>query len=267
MEKRYEFGQKEKEVVEFWKDSGVFDFDENASGEVFSVDTPPPTVSGKLHIGHVFSYTHADLISRYQRMTGKNVFYPMGFDDNGLPTERFVEKKRGLNIGQIGRPEFIKICLEESALARKDFERVWRSLGLSVDWSRAYSTISPEVTKVSQYSFIDLYKKGLVSRKAEPYLFCTTCRTAVSQAELDWKEKPGKFNTLEFKAETGQSLLVATTRPEMLPACVAIFFHPDDNRYKDLEGKEATVPVFGHKVKIIADTSADPEKGTGLVMC
>lgn len=267
MDKLYQSKEQEKKVANFWKETAVFSFVKKNTDNIFSIDTPPPTVSGKLHIGHVFSYTHADLLARYARMTGKNVFYPMGFDDNGLPTERFVTKKRELEISKIGRPEFIKICLEESHLAEKEFEKLWTSLGLSVDWNLVYSTISPEVIKTSQFSFIDLYNKGFVERKAEPFLYCTTCKTSVAQADLDWVEKPGKFYTIEFETDSGQKLLIATTRPELLPACQAIFFNPNDARYSALNGQFAQIPVFGQRVKILADDNVDPEKGTGLVMC
>lgn len=267
MDKLYQSKEQEKKIANFWKEESVFNFIKKKADKIFSIDTPPPTVSGKLHIGHVFSYTHADLLARYARMTGKTVFYPMGFDDNGLPTERFVAKKRELEISKIGRPEFIKICLEESLLAEKEFEKLWTSLGLSVDWNLVYSTISPEVIKTSQFSFIDLYRKGFIERKAEPFLYCTTCKTSVAQADLDWVEKPGKFYTIEFEAESGQKLLIATTRPELIPACQAILFHPSDTRYSSLNGQFAKIPLFDRTIKILADESVDPEKGTGLVMC
>ncbi len=267
MDKQYPYSEREKQIANFWAEQNVFHFDPEGRAEIFIVDTPPPTVSGKLHIGHVFSYTHADLICRYQKMLGKNVFYPMGFDENGLPTEKFVTKKSEIKIGQISRAKFRKICLEECAIVKKEFETLWRSLGLSIDWSISYSTISKEVMRASQYSFVDLYEKGFIQRKAEPFIYCTTCRTSVAQAELDWQEKSSTFNTLEFTSESGQPLYIATTRPELLPACVAIFFHPADTRYQHLAGTTATVPVFGQQVKLLPDPVVDPEKGTGLVMC
>jgi valyl-tRNA synthetase len=266
MEKRYSHLEQENKISQHWEEQETFSF-KNDGKEVFSIDTPPPTVSGSLHIGHVFSYTHTDLIARYQRMLGKDVFYPMGFDDNGLPTERFVEKKCGVRGHEMKRSEFIDLCLKECGLAEKEFEILWKRLGLSIDWSHTYSTISPRVRKISQYSFIDLYKKGLVSRKSEPSLYCTTCTTSVAQAELDSSDVASTFNTIEFSSESGDPLLIATTRPELLPACVAVFYHPNDERYKKLEGQKATTPVFGKSVPILPDEMADPEKGTGLVMC
>lgn len=267
MDKRYDHKIQESKIAKLWQDLGIFKFDKASKKEVFSIDTPPPTVSGSLHIGHVFSYTHTDFLARYHRMCGKNVFYPMGFDDNGLPTEKYVLKKRKVSIGDLSRSEYAKICHEETEVARGIFKKLWTNLGLSVDWDRSYSTISKEVVRISQHSFLDLYDKGLVERKAEPFLYCTACRTSVAQAELEWKEKPGVFNTIIFDGPDGQKLEIATTRPELLPACAAIFFHPDDSRYSSLEGKAAKTPIFGKDVKILPDSSVDPEKGTGLVMC
>lgn len=267
MDKIYQSREEERKIVDFWKRSKTFDFVKDKNREILSIDTPPPTVSGKLHIGHIFSYTHADLLARYARMINKNVFYPMGFDDNGLATEKFVAKKRGIKIEKMDRTEFSKICIEESLLAEKEFENLWSNLGLSVDWNLVYSTISPKVIKTSQFSFIDLFKKGLAIRKTEPFLYCTTCTTSVSQADLDWVERSGKFYTIEFEGQSGQPLLIATTRPELLPACQAILFHPDDNRYKALNGSFAKIPLFDRKIKVLADPDVNPEKGTGLVMC
>ena len=268
MDKRYEYQTIEKEIQEFWDLKQPYLFDEkNKKKEVFSIDTPPPTVSGSLHIGHIFSYTQTDLIARYKRMQGFNVFYPMGFDNNGLPTERFVEKKHKIRAHMLSRAEFIKLCLKESEEMATVFSKLWKSMGLSIDWTKSYSTISDRVRKISQYSFLELHKKNLVYKQQEPALYCTTCRTTVAQAELDSAEIASTFNDIIFETFDGSELLVATTRPELLPGCVAIFYHPDDERYKKLVNKKAIVPVFGQEVPILADETVDREKGTGLVMC
>ncbi len=267
MDKVYNHTLSEKEARELWAHEKVYDFHVDPDKKVFSIDTPPPTVSGSLHIGHVYSYTHQDLIARFKRIRGFNVFYPQGFDDNGLATERFVEKKNGVKAHLMKRSEFIELCLKESHEAEKAFAELYKQLGLSIDWSKTYSTISPNVRKISQHSFIELFKKGLAYRKTEPALYCTTCRTSVAQAELDDSDISSTFNDIEFTTTDGEKLIIATTRPELLPACVAIFYHPSDTRYTKLSGKKAIVPVFGQQVSIISDEKVDPEKGTGLVMC
>ncbi len=266
MDIKYDHLESQK-VSEIWEKENLYKFDPNSKKPVFSIDTPPPTVSGSLHIGHIFSYTHTDIIARYKRMSGYNIFYPMGFDDNGLATERFVEKKHQTKAHLMKRAEFIKLCLEESGIVEKEFENLWKQMGLSIDWSKTYSTISKKARRISQYSFIDLYNKGLITRKEEPSLYCTTCRTSVAQAELDSSEISTTFNDIEFSTENSEKLVIATTRPELLPACVAVFFNPTDSRYKHLENKFAITPIFNKKVKIIADELVDKEKGSGLVMC
>lgn len=267
MEKLYEHLKHEQSAQTLWNTNRVYAYDPNKSEKAYSIDTPPPTVSGTLHIGHVFSYTHADLVARYKRMKGYNVFYPMGFDDNGLPTERFVEKKNSTKAHLMKRSEFIALCLKETHEVEKLFENLWRQIGLSIDWSKTYSTISEQVRRTSQYSFIELYNKQLVYRKQEPALYCTTCRTSVSQAELDSAEVASSFNNIEFTTEDGQKLVIATTRPELLPACVAVFFHPEDERYKHLTNTFAITPIFEKPVRMMPDEKVDPAKGTGLVMC
>lgn len=267
MDKLYDHQRCEKEVRDLWKQENVYGFDKNNQDQVYSIDTPPPTVSGTLHIGHIFSYCHTDFVARYKRMRGHNVFYPMGFDDNGLPTERYVEKKNSTKAHLMPRSEFIALCLKETESVEKVFEDLWCTVGLSVDWSLIYSTISDKARKISQESFIELHKKGLAYRKKEPSLYCTTCRTSVAQAEIDSQEIASNFNDIAFQTEDGKELVIATTRPELLPACVAVFYHPDDARYQDLHGKKALVPLFGRAVPILPDDGVNPEKGTGLVMC
>lgn len=267
MEKKYEQSLYDAEMQKKWAEENIYTCNSDSSKELFSIDTPPPTVSGSLHIGHVFSYTQTDIIARFKRLSGYNVFYPFGFDNNGLPTERFVEKKHKVSGYHMKRSDFIELCAKESSFVEKEFEKLWQRLGISADWKNTYSTISSKVRALSQRSFLDLLKKGYVYRKEEPALYCTTCFTSVAQAELDDVETPSYFNDIEFKTTDGKPLLIATTRPELLPSCVALFFNPDDARYKDLLSTKAVVPLFNYEVPILADELVDPEKGTGLVMC
>ena len=266
MEKKYNFKEQQEQVRSLWEQFQTYAFNEG-DGPLFSIDTPPPTVSGSLHIGHIFSYTQTDIIARYKRMTGHAVFYPFGFDDNGLPTERFVEKKCKVRAHSMSRTDFINLCLEQTADVEQQFKNLWQRIGLSVDWQKWYATISPVSRKISQESFIRLYKKGYIYLQYEPALYCTTCRTSVAQAELDDIQKTSTFNDIVFTATNGTELVIGTTRPELLPSCVALFYHPDDSRYMHLKGSKAVVPLFGHEVPILPDDSVDPDKGTGLVMC
>ncbi len=265
--KRYDPQTIEPRLQAFWLEAGTYQFSPDAVGPVFAIDTPPPTVSGKLHLGHVYSYTHPDLLARFWRMNGYNVFYPMGYDDNGLPTERLVERDYGFSVAQLGRSGFIQKCLEISAEAEKVYQALWKRVGLSVDWRYTYRTIDELSQRTSQTSFLDLYRKGLVYRKRAPTIWCPECHTAIAQAELNDLERQSEFLTLSFTLEDGGTLPIATTRPELLPACVAIFVHPDDARFRALVGRRARVPLFGQEVPIRADPGADPEKGTGVVMC
>lgn len=276
--KRYDPGEAEPRWQARWQAVGSYHFSTETERPVYSIDTPPPTVSGKLHLGHVYSYTHTDLMARFRRMAGYNVFYPMGYDDNGLATERLLERWLGISAAQVGRRAFIVKCLQVSEEAEKDYQALWQRLGLSIDWRYTYRTIDENSRRISQRSFIDLYRKGLVYRKYAPAIWCPECQTAIAQAELNDLERPSEFVTLAFpvnlpsiSAGGGQgaqkAIEVATTRPELLPACVAVFVHPEDERYRDLIGKLATVPLSGQKAPILADPAADPEKGTGAVMC
>jgi len=266
MEKKYDFHQSEQQMQKLWEQGKTYATPRD-NKPVFSIDTPPPTVSGSLHIGHIFSYTQTDIIARYKRMSGFSVFYPFGFDDNGLPTERFVEKKRGIRAQNLSRSEFIKVCLEETVAVEKQFESLWQRMGLSVDWEKCYSTIDESSRRISQASFIELYKKGYVYRKDEPALYCTVCQTSVAQAELDDALEPSVFYDLKFSDEAGNPLVIATTRPELLPSCVAVLYNPNDSRYQHLKGKQARVPLFDLTVPLLADEQVMMDKGTGLVMC
>ena len=264
--KRYDAGEAEPRWQKHWEETGIYCFNRFPDRPIYSIDTPPPTVSGAIHIGHVFSYVQAEVIARFWRMRGMNVYYPFGFDDNGLPSERLVEKEKGVTAPEVGREEFVRMCLELTREYEDEFKVFWRSLGISVDWDENYSTIDPDSQRISQRSFLDLYRKGYVYRKEAPTLWCPECHTAIAQADIEDAEHGSVFYDVVFK--TGErELLISTTRPELLPACVGMFAHPDDGRYGDLIGRRAVVPLFGHDVPIMADDRADPEKGTGLVMC
>ena len=263
----YDQAAVEKKWQRHWLAAKTYAWDETIAREdSYVIDTPPPTVSGTLHMGHVFSYTQADFIARFQRMTGKNVFYPMGFDDNGLPTERLVEKQLKVRAVDKTREEFIQLCLGVSEEARKEFRALFESIALSVDWAQEYHTISKEARELSQLSFLDLVKKDEAYRAQRPFYWDPIDQTAIASAEIEDKELPSFANDIIFTCE-GQPLTIMTTRPELLPACVALFCHPDDTRYTKLHGKQAEVPLFGFSVPIRTDDTVDMEKGTGLMMC
>jgi len=276
-----------------WDTAGVYTFDRSkARDQVFSIDTPPPTVSGSLHVGHVFSYTHTDTIARFQRMRGRAVFYPMGWDDNGLPTERRVQNYFGVRCEPslpydpdfeppagdsgtqsgkqqqipVSRRNFIELCERLTAQDEVAFEAMWRRLGLSVDWSLTYQTIDTRARAISQRAFLRNLARGEAYLTEAPTLWDVTFRTAVAQAELEDRERPGAYHQLVFHGPDRQDLQVATTRPELVPACVALVAHPDDERYQPLFGQTATTPVFGVEVPIVAHRLADREKGTGMAM-
>ncbi len=263
--KHYDFKASEEKWQRFWEEQGLFRFDPDADGEVYSVDTPPPTVSGKMHLGHAFSYAQQDYVVRFQRMRGKKVFYPFGTDDNGLPTERLVEKERKVRAQSMTRDEFRKLCLDYVTETKPAFIKDWVRLGMSCDFSQSYSTIDPHCQKTAQKSFLDLYQKGYLARKETPVAWCPKCQTAIAQAEFESVDMTSHFNDIIFKAGE-EELIIATTRPELLPACVALCHHPDDQRYAHLKGKFAKVPLFNEDVPIITDETVDPEKGTGLMM-
>lgn len=266
--KRYPSAEVEARWKLYWEEQGIFHFrGEGPREHIYSVDTPPPTVSGDLHIGHVFSYTHQDFIVRYKRMRGFEVFYPFGFDDNGLPTERLVERVKGVRAAELPRDEFIKLCLEVSQEQEVKFRDLWQAVGLSCDWTEVYTTISVRSRRISQRSFLRLLRDGHLYRKESPTLWCPECRTAIAQAEIEDQEREGEFHEILFTASDGRRIPIATTRPELLPACVAVFVHPDDERYRDLVGQKLRTPHFNQEVEVMADEMADPEKGTGIVMC
>lgn len=268
MEGNYNHLQAEQKWQQNWATSNLYDWDINEpKANSFIIDTPPPTVSGFLHMGHVFSYTQTDFVARYKRMSGKNVFYPIGFDDNGLATERLVEKLRDIKAGQMHRDEFRKICEEVVLDAEEEFRGLFREIALSVDWNQEYRTVSQSTIQISQMSFLDLVKNGHAERRLAPTFWDPVDRTAIAQAEIEDKEKQGVMNDVVFKTEDGQDVTISTTRPELIPACVALLYHPEDDRYKHLQGKHAITPIWGAKVPIIADSEVAIDKGTGLVMC
>ncbi len=255
----------ESEILRFWEKEKIYKFNEKTKKKIFSIDTPPPTVSGKMHMGHAFSYSQQDFIARFKRMSNFNVFYPFGTDDNGLPTERLIEKLKSVKSKSMPRQEFIKLCLKTLKEITPDFVQDWKNIGISSDYNINYSTIDKNSQKISQNSFIELYKKGLIYKEKFPTIYCPECQTPVAQAELEDKAKTTFFTTLRFKSGN-QELPIATTRPELLAACVAVFINPKDKRYKALIGKKALVPLFNYEVPIIADESANMEKGTGALM-
>ena len=277
----------ESKWMQTWDHAGTYSFDRSANREnVFSIDTPPPTVSGSLHVGHVFSYTHIDCVARYQRMNGKSVFYPMGWDDNGLPTERRVQNYFGVRCDPslpyaanfqppaepgkdqiaISRRNFVELCEQLTVEDEKAFEELWRRLGTSVDWKLTYQTIDSRARAVSQRMFLNNLSRGEAYQSEAPTLWDVTFRTAVAQAELEDRERPGAYHRISFHKPDGNPLFIETTRPELIPACVALVAHPDDERYQPLFGTTVTSPIFGVEVPVLAHTLADPEKGSGIAM-
>ena len=272
-----------------WDESDVYRFDRShPRAAVYSIDTPPPTVSGSLHVGHVFSYTHTDLVARFHRMRGAEVFYPMGWDDNGLPTERRVQNYFGVRCDptlpydpafqppaeppkppvSVSRPNFIALCERLTVEDEKAFERLWRFLGLSVDWSMTYATIGKRAQRVSQLAFLRLLRRGLAYQTEAPTLWDVDFKTAVAQAELEDRDMSAAYHRVRFEAGAAdrKAVEIETTRPELIPACVALVAHPDDERYKPLFGTDVVTPLFGVRVPIKGHALADPEKGSGIAM-
>lgn len=261
----FDFRETENKWKTFWDEEKLYSSKNLTSKTIYSVDTPPPTVSGAMHIGHAFSYAQQDFIVRFKRMSSGNVFYPFGTDDNGLPTERLVEKLNQVKSKEMGRTEFIELCLKTLKNILPQFIQDWKDLGISCDFNRVYSTIDDDSRKIAQKGFIDLYKNKHVYKKKFPTIWCPECQTSIAQAELEDKESKSLFSTLKFLV--GKEVLpIATTRPELLGACVAVFVNPKDKRYKKYVGKKAIVPLFNMEVPIFEDESAQIDKGTGAMM-
>ncbi len=262
---KYDSQEVEDRIRRFWENEKIYKFNKK-KGEIYSIDTPPPYASaGHLHVGHALSYTQFEIVARIMRMLGKNVYFAPGYDDNGLPTEKYVEEKLGINKAKTNRVDFRKICLQESKKVEDVYTKnVFKKLGHSFDWDLLYQTISPESQKVSQTAFLRLIKKKECYRAKEPCIWCPKHETALAQAEVEDLNRTTKLNYIEFG--NSKKILIATTRPEFLASCVGIFVHPDDKRYKNLIGKEIEVPLFNYNVKIMQDESVDPEFGTGILM-
>jgi len=266
--KNYDYQTAEKRISQYWEDNNIYKFEMNdKAGNIYSVDTPPPYVSSAhLHVGHVMSYSQAEFIIRYKRMKGFNVFYPMGFDDNGLPTERYVEKKYKINKSKITRGDFIDLCLKETKAGIEIYKSLWKSAGISADYGLSYSTIDARCRKTSQKSFLGLYGKGLIERRKEPILWCPQCRTSLAQADVVIEEAAGVLYDIEFKSSSGKSLIISTTRPELLGGCVAVYANPADKRYNFLKGQSIKTPLYDKDVPLKYDESVDMNYGTGLMM-
>jgi valyl-tRNA synthetase len=271
-----------------WEQDGTFRFDRTKTrDQVYAIDTPPPTVSGSLHVGHVFSYTHTDAVARFQRMRGLEVFYPMGWDDNGLPTERRVQnyfgvrcdptvpydpsftppEKPGKDQVAVSRRNFVELCEQLTAEDEHVFEDLWRTLGLSVDWSMTYATIDERSRRVAQRAFLRNLARGEAYASDAPTLWDVDFRTAVAQAELEDRELPGAYHRIGFpRGDGGEPVFIETTRPELIPSCVALVAHPDDARYQPLFGSTVRTPLFGVEVPVHPHPLADPEKGSGIAM-
>ncbi len=267
LDKKYSAQEKETKWLDYWKEQETYKFIPDGR-EIFSIDTPPPTVSGKIHIGHIFSYSQAEMVARYKRLRGFNIFYPFGFDDNGLPSERLVEKEQRKKAHQIGREEFSKLCYETTDKYENEFKELFSKMGVSTDWNLAYKTVSPSTIKISQMSFLDLVQKNHCYHKESPALWCTECLTSIAQAELETKTTTTTFNYLKFTTvEDNQEFVIATTRPELLPAIVCVFVNPEDEKNKGMIGKTARIPIVDVEVPIMADEKVAIDKGTGIVMC
>lgn len=289
---QYNPAEVEKKWRTVWEEKGIFKWDPaRPRVETYVIDTPPPTVSGSLHLGHTFSYTQTDVLVRYKRMRGMNIMYPMGWDDNGLPTERRVQNKFGIScdatlpydpewkptlvdssqakaqrLTPVSRRNFIEACTLVTLEDEGAFKDLWQHLALSVEWQQEYSTVGKHCIHTSQLSFLDLIKKGYVYQAVAPTLWDVTFQTAVAQAEVEDREVQGHFHDIRFGIQGGGSFVIATTRPELLAACIAVVAHPDDDRYKHLFGKQAVTPLFGITVPILPSEHADPHKGSGIMM-
>ena len=258
---------KEKEWQDKWEKTQVYKFIGDGTRPRYIIDTPPPYPTGSIHIGHVLNWTFIDIIARFKRMTGYDVMFPQGWDCHGLPTEVKVEEIHNIRKNDVSRDEFRKMCIDLTHENINQMKSQMQSLGFSQDWSREFVTMTPEYRAKTQLSFLELYNKKLIYRAVHPVNWCPRCETAIAFAEVDYNDNKTHLNYLEFPETEGDgNVIIATTRPELLSACVAVVVHPEDQRYKHLEGKNVEVPLYNRPVKIITDTDVDPEFGTGAVM-
>ncbi len=286
--KKYNPSEIETKYQKAWLENNTYAYKPGLSKENnFIIDTAPPTISGSLHIGHVFSYTQTDVLARFQRMLGKNVFYPMGWDDNGLPTEKRIQTLYGIYcdpmknyeknlvvekqtkkvpLRPVSRKNFLEICHQQVLEDEKKYKKLWSHIALSVDWNQTYETIGAHSQKISQKSFLDLYEKNLIENRFTPVSWDVNFQTAIAQADIEDRERQGFYHDIRFEVKGGGQFTISTTRPELLAACVAVTAHPEDDRYKKFFSKTAITPLFGAEVPIIPSSHADPEKGTGILM-
>ncbi len=267
LEKRYDFKTREPFWQEKWQEDDVYSFDPSDQNR-YMIDTPPPTISGNIHMGHVFSYLQIDVIARHQRMLGKSVYFPFGYDDNGLPTEHYIQRTQKIKMSEISRSDFVKICADKTVEMKGVYRDIFRHAGISANFQNTYSTYSENTQKISQLSFLELYKKGLIERRNSASLWCPACCTAIAQSEVDSVEMDSFMNYISFGVKgSDERLKIATTRPELLSACVCVFVHPDDTKRAHLVGQTAISPIYNKEVPIISNPDVDLEKGTGAVMC
>ena len=265
LKKEYEHGEIEKKWLERWDDS-IYYFDRTSEAEPYIIDTPPPYPTGDFHIGNALNWCYIDFIARYKRMRGYNVMFPQGWDCHGLPTEVKVEERHGITKNQVSRAEFRRLCRELTLENIKKMKETMRRLGMSIDWSQEYITMEDYYKKFVQHTFVKLFKEGLIYKTEHPVNWCPRCETAIAFAEVEYDDRETFLNYLKFKLLDGNYVEIATTRPELLPSCVAVAVHPNDERYRALVGKEVEVPIFSQVVRIFADESVDPSFGTGVVM-
>jgi valyl-tRNA synthetase len=266
--KVYDFRLVEEKWQKFWEEKGIYRFArEDRSRPVYSIDTPPPYPSGDLHVGNALNFSYIDFVARYKRMRGYNVFFPQGWDCHGLPTEVRVERAIGKRRSEVDQSEFLRLCKEYTLKWISDMRQALKKLGLSIDWSTEYMTMDPDYWRRTQLSFIEMYNKGLIYRGEHPVIWCPRCETAIAEAEVEYEEKSRPLYYVKFKIEeSGEDLLVATTRPELLASCVAVAVNPTDERYRNLQGKHVIVPIYRRSVPVVLDEEVDKAFGTGVVM-
>jgi len=266
--KKYEYEINDKKWQDYWFQNEIYKFDKNTKKEIYSIDTPPPTINGNIHMGHLSSYTHIDAIARHQKKLGKEIYFPFGFDDNGLPTERYIEKKYKIKAHEMPRSEFISICNNETLELEKEFKKLYESIGYSANLNNCYNTISEKSRKLSQESFINLYQNGKITHKSGACLWCSECHTAIAQSEIESQEINSSLNYIEFSLKNSiDKLIIATSRPELLCGCDCLFINPKDFKNNKYIGMTAITPIYNIEIPIIANPDVDMNKGSGIVMC